>query len=314
MITPTTLEDITSQTLRRNIETLGEIGRYGDLLEEVAALEGSSGISGLVLLVAEAVNSKYEREALEAFAVACRLLNCASVVLDDLVDADRETSLAGRYGNASALLAGMGTWFIAERKLLEIAALQPATQPAVYLLLDYIHHSLLLIASREYQQLEPQNRYSAEERLENLALVSGLFMEMVCRAAALFAGGDEKAAEKYAAVGSRLGLLHQLKNELESCYDNRPLRNSLLQRQITLPLLYALEGPPTLSAEIRQGWESAEQTADRLLELVEQAGGVVALNLQMHRLYLQLAALLDSASSQDQSILAIARKLLQPDK
>ena len=304
-------------------EVCGELGDdlYTQLLKaELLPPDTRHLFPRLALLVGEAASSNtgltpVNREALLTFAAASQFMTCASGIWDDIVDQDKETSLAFRQGTDRALLAALGMWFILERQLLHIAEkLANETGSPGYPWLIELHTTLLRAARGQFLEVafsKIEQNSIVERCLELIALKAGLFLEILFKLSALLAGAQEAVALGYGRVGHYLGVLHQLRNDLISCYDPNPLRNSFCQKKITLPLAYAITSP--LAIEVKTLWQAVEpcQTnIPKFLVLLEQSGGIGTTVLTMHQLYQQMAEQLSGGNQADRQILEIAAKLL----
>lgn len=314
--------------------------KYTYLIEEAIGVSDNKEnkfLAKLAFLVAQAANSSIELESLAPFVVACHFMQRASVVCDDIIDDDKETSLCGRYGGSRALLVGLGLWWLAEQKLIEFI-LQPPYPTSITSnleLLNYIHQVLFSAAKGQFSETdEPEAICTVEQCLERAGFKSGLYMEMIFKSAALAAGtpNESELVKKYALAGYHLGVLLQLAGDLASCYDADPRRNSIHQRQFTLPLAYALaESSSEVKDEILNHWQnksaqyspilSQEETNQKLLTLLEGTGGSSNTLLTCHHIYNQLSTLLaspqnaattDAVLQADKAILKIAWGYLEP--
>jgi geranylgeranyl pyrophosphate synthase len=317
------IENLARQAIA-NINTIDNSDDFVKMLQEAIFVEGSSRLPNLILLVAKAVNPGVDLANIIDFAIACHFFISASTIVDDIIDADRATSLFYRYGTARALFGGLGLWLVAEQKLLEVLT-QRANSVAkenintIVTLLDQLHAVFLQTCVAEFSDIEKLSldKITEQQMLEQLNLKTGKTLEIMFKITAYLAGGTELTITKYTNLGSKLGTLTQIKNDLDSCYEQDPLRNSLCQRQPTLPVAYALSlGSPELVSELKRLWESKVETegnlevATQLSKLLESTGGIGSTLFSMHNISSQIASTLIEPSIYDKAILEATRQLL----
>ena len=282
--------------------------KYNSLLREI--LEGDTTLAKLILHLAQTVNPDSDLNQLTPFIIGCHYMHRASVICDDIIDADKIDSLAGKHGPSRALLLGLSTWYMAERKLIEFVS-QPGllnSNEDRFSILDYMHQVLILAAKGQFAETDEPGRFiTVEQSLERAAFKSGLYMEMILKTTALVAGADRATADKYGAIGYKLGLIIQLAGDLTSLYETNPRRNNLYERHFSLPMAYALQNTPTpeLKASLTALWTQAREATEqaefkhveRIREVLEQAGGVQGTLLNLHHLHSQLVSQLQEIDS-----------------
>ncbi|HEX2912991.1 MAG TPA: class 1 isoprenoid biosynthesis enzyme [Chloroflexia bacterium] len=335
------IQKLIEATWEQTENELGCEGGFKELLQEYVGMpDGSNILLETLYGLALAINPAIDLEYIEPFLMTCHYMHRASLICDDIVDADKDNSLPGKYGNSRSLLIGLVAWWLTERQLARFAYNQKCghnTSINVLELVDYIHKSLLLATRGQFEETDrPEKIISIAECLERVAAKSGLFTEMVFKVTALAAGAGEEEAGKYGEVGYRLGLITQLAGDLVSCYDPNSRRNSIACRHFSLPVAYALTHF-TLKDEITRLWHSVqgpvivhESPGDveidrrnnnkRLLHLIEEAGGMLSTILLMHQVNAELEALLNverecynkpQKEELNQAVLNLARRHLK---
>lgn len=287
---------------------------FVELLEEATIKRGNFKLLNLLQLIASASQKRKiksqkpnevfesdgiltQQDALSNFQLACHFINCASSILDDVIDLDNSDSFVAVHGSSSAILIAMCVWFLAEQQLQEIKT------PVRSILVDYIHRSLTRSAFGQFLDIESNRaealtKITAADSIERAGLKTGVFLEMICLSTALVVTEDAQIADIYAEVGFRLGLIEQLCNDLAEGYNEDLTHNNLHQRkEISLPLAYALESSKDHDrSELLQIWSKSnpeKADTDRLLELIEKNGFMNAAFFTIYKYLIELKGILE---------------------
>jgi geranylgeranyl pyrophosphate synthase len=253
-----------TRLLERAEQRLGEVAKgHGEVLGRHA--EGTLSAGGkrlrpvLVFLCAAG-----DDERLVSAAVAVELLHMATLVHDDVLDAadlrrGRPTVFA-EGGRPAATATGD---LLFSRAFAELAA--TGSEDAVRALSSA---SSALARGELMQRDDAWNADVTEERyLERCRLKTASLFEASCRLGALF-GGRPELADPLGGFGERLGIAFQMLDDVLDVSGppertGKPRGADLLDGTVTLPLILARRGDPSLTASVRCA-EEAAATCDRI--------------------------------------------------
>lgn len=285
------------------------------LFAEAVFKDFSPRIIHLVFLVARSAR-KEPPERLLPLANTCFLMYKAMCILDDTADADKDDSLVAQKGTAISIFAGLSLWAVAQQKLLHFARYEAKLPSSEILDIEFYVNAVmqqtlaghLLEAGGNCQAGQAGNEANY---MRLAALKSAEFLKMVFTLPAIFADANQPEIERYGRIGYQLGLLNQLKNDLDSCFETNPRRNGLQQRQLNLAVAYLLDNPQLPGGPaFEQRWQQTGHPSDavELRSLLEKAGAFEYSRLVLHWLYNQLKSLLNPGLVTDLEIMQFAEK------
>jgi geranylgeranyl pyrophosphate synthase len=234
----------------------------------------------LVFLIGEALDHPQPTD-LVPLASASQLMYAALAIVDDVADGDKVESLAAQYGTATALFSGLNIWVGAQKTILNLieesrAKIQIPVRQATDLLHDAMRGTLEahLEDSLSAKIICDENSY-----LERAARRSGLFSQMIFQLTATLGGASAEPIARLGKIGYLMGVLMQVKNDLQSCYAPVSSRNSLDCRLISLPVAFICnEEREPYAGHFKQLWYTENKTTNEdrqvLLNLLEESGAI----------------------------------------
>jgi geranylgeranyl diphosphate synthase type I len=216
-------------------------------------------------------------------AVAVELVHNASLIHDDIVDGDAtrrgRPAVWSAFGTPKAILAGDALFILAVRAATRLPA--PMVEPAVVRLTDTIQ--ILIDGEQADLDFESRTTLTTAECLAMAAGKTGALLECACALGAQAAGADGARVRAYGRFGAHLGLAFQLADDLlglwgDPALTGKPTGSDVRARKKTLPVVAALNSGTPAAAELTVLYENTgapldTATSERVLDLVEQAGG-----------------------------------------
>jgi geranylgeranyl pyrophosphate synthase len=300
------------QQAQNLLEQKLQAAHYPPIVVEAAQSVKSKGIIYLILQIANTLAEQSPTNSVP-FATAYHLMHCAFRLIDDAVDADQETSFAEKYGTGVAFFAGLTLWFEAQNFLLHVEDVTVVSNlERVWHTLNHVTETAKTVTLGHVTDCHEAKELCNEERyLQRAAQKSAAIFEMAFKQAASLAKANPETIEKYSLMGYKLGLMLQIKNDLASCYEQNPKRNSLSRKLVSLPVIHAWAAVgESCESEFYQLWATGEATS--LLRYLEQNGAISYTFLLLNWLYCQLADLAQTDSPADLDILQFARELTIP--
>jgi len=236
----------------------------------------------LVLLTARLCGDVTERSYRAAALV--ELLHTATLVHDDVVDeAERRRgafSINAVWKNKVAVLFGD---FLLSRGLLL------ALDNGDYDLLQLVSDAVRRMSEGELLQIEKARRLDIDEptyfRIIGDKTGSLIAACMACGAAS--AGADEAAVQQARAIGEKLGLAFQIRDDLfdyEAVDVGKPLGLDLQERKLTLPLIAALDRADPAERRRVMALVRKRRDAPAVHRFVKAQGGLDYARQEMERL------------------------------
>lgn len=226
-------------------------------------------------------------------AVAWQLLRYAARLLDDIED-------GARACNARDLNIATGLIFSAGRALnyLEKASVAPVTATAVR---DDFYATLLQIAAGQHMDLTVE-RPSLDTAWQIASAKSGAFTGLICWASARLATDDAEQLALCRQIGSHIGLLDQIRDDLADLWSTDEAGGDLQRaHNWGLPAAYALavlpedEGNHLLQLlQAESGAQAQGVRERRARELIIQSGAALYLTVQATLTYNQAIEMVDA--------------------
>lgn len=197
----------------------------------------------LVLLGAKYGDSKENMSDVQSVAVSLELIHMATLVHDDVVDdaplRRGRPTVKETYGNRVAMY--VGDYMLA--RALEI--MSTVKNEAVHRVLS---KTLVQVVYGEIAQIE--EKYNIEQNYKTyfrrIKRKTALLIAASCQLGALAAGADDAIAKKLYKYGYNVGMSFQIIDDILDFTSSqkalgKPTANDLLQGNITLPVLFAME-------------------------------------------------------------------------
>lgn len=223
--------------------------------------------------------------AAEHFTTAWLLIYRAAHLMDSIQDRDPPEEWWEPYGAAGALGAATGLYFSANLAL-EAALKQIPNQKADKLRAEFFR-SLLQMSGGQFQEAtNPQ--CSLDEYWEIAAAKSGGFFGLACWGGAFLGGADPESALRYRNLGSALGIMIQILDDLEDIKNMVETTNEThFDLGSTLPIVYAREVASTdthgrLMELVTSGLITTEARSE-LVQILDQCGADVYIQVELER-------------------------------
>lgn len=233
----------------------------------------------LVLACARAVGGR-ESEAVPA-AAAVELVHQASVVQDDLLDADtvrrHRTTVWAAFDTSAAILAGDALFFAAVRSL-HRAGSSPHRLSATGILIDAVQQ----LVAGEYADIcfETRQEVPLSECVKMTAAKTGALVQAACALGALYGGAAPDRVEAMGRFGHHLGVAFQAIDDYLGIWGGaatgKPVLADLQRRKRSLPVVYALASKTPAAEELAELYrgtgELTTAQVQRAAALIEQTG------------------------------------------
>ena len=191
----------------------------------------------ICLLSAELVGG--EREKAIKPSLALELIHNGTLIHDDIIDEDEtrrgKPSVHITYGVERGILAG---------DILLSLGLKYAAETGDPRIVEWLSET----SSKMVQGVALQTHYrrrilSEEEYLEIAYLKSGSLFEASAALGALIGGGDDDEVKRLASFGRCFGVAYQIRDDVQGILNGDEALNDLVNGDVTLPLIYALQSP-----------------------------------------------------------------------
>jgi octaprenyl-diphosphate synthase len=232
---------------------------------------GGKRVRPITLLLSAKCFGSTEGRAFSELAAVVELAHSATLLHDDVIDEGMERRGAPTsrrvYGNGISVLSG---------DLLLVNALS-RTQRAAPELVPELISTLRQLVEGEIIQLKGRTELDVSEATYERILkdkTASLFA-FSCRAGALLAGASAEQADALAAFGEGIGIAFQLVDDVidyDGSESGKTLFADLLEGKLTLPLVLAIQGDPTLKALVAQIHGGDESVVAEVSRRVVQSG------------------------------------------
>ncbi|MFI9504231.1 polyprenyl synthetase family protein [Nocardia sp. NPDC052566] len=239
---------------------------------------GGKGIrAALVLECARAVGGCPDD--VVAAATAVELIHNASLIHDDIIDADavrrHRPAVWSVFGIPTAILAGDSLFFLA----IQVAARCPA--PAVLEVADATQR--LIDGEHADIAFETNRRATLEQCVAMAQAKTAALMRCACVLGGLCSGVDPERSHLLGQFGTHLGMAFQLVDDLLDIWGHpentgRPTGSDLRRRKLSLPVVAALASGTDAGTRLADFYEPTagsltDQETTQVADLIEEAGG-----------------------------------------
>lgn len=232
----------------------------------------------------------YDINIIKYVAVSLELIHMASLVHDDVID-DAELrrgqpTIKAKWDNRIAMYTGD---YIFARSLELITKIN---NPEAHKILA---HTIVEVCIGEIEQI--RDKYNFEQNLRTylrrIKRKTALLIAVSCQLGAISASVDEKTHKKLYAFGYYVGMAFQITDDVLDFTGTeqqlgKPAGGDLLQGNITLPVLYAMEDPK-IKAELEKVHGNMErEEINKVISLIKSSGAIER-SLQISDRYLDKA-------------------------
>jgi len=228
-----------------------------------------------------------EAEWADDVTLAWLLFYAAANLMDSVQDQDEPDEWWRDKGPGAALAAASGLYFSGSFALDQLNRKEETARAAPGVITDF-YHTFLTMTSGQYQDLTAEAA-TLEDYWRQAASKSGAFFQLACLAGARLASSDPAILGAYGDYGLHLGLLIQVRDDLD---DIRQLHNVLptgLKAKImrSLPFVYTLEMNPDPTRErLIACLHSADQkqsAVDELVNLLDECNAALYVMAEMEQ-------------------------------
>ncbi|UII54639.1 heptaprenyl diphosphate synthase component II [Cytobacillus spongiae] len=237
----------------------------------------------------------YDMDVMKKVAVSLELIHMASLVHDDVVD-DAELrrgkpTIKAKWDNRIAMYTGD---YIFARSLELITTIN---KPEAHQILA---HTIVEVCIGEIEQIKDKYRVDQhlKDYLRRIKRKTALLIAASCQLGAIASGVDEKLHKKLFQFGYYVGMSFQITDDILDFTATekelgKPAGSDLLQGNITLPVLFAMEDDK-IRAEVAKVNESMKpEDIQTLIQSIKDSGAIQK-SIQMSNQYLDKAlAILD---------------------
>ena len=237
----------------------------------------------------------YDINIMKNVAVALELIHMASLVHDDVIDdADLrrgKPTVKSKWDNRTAMYTGDYIFALSLELMTEIK------NPLAHQILA---NTIVEVCIGEIQQIREKYQYNQNLRdyLRRIKRKTALLIAVSCQLGAIAAGVEESIHKKLYRFGYYVGMSFQITDDVLDFTGTekelgKPAGSDLLQGNITLPVLFAMQNPK-YRAEIEKVNEQSEPShMESIISLIKQSGAIEE-SLEISDRYLDKAlAILD---------------------
>jgi geranylgeranyl diphosphate synthase type I len=238
---------------------------------------GKSKLVRATLVMAAAAGLGVPPQEMGAEATAVELLHNSTLLHDDIIDDDHtrrgSPSAWAKFGVPLAILAGDAMQAAGLHMVLDGHDRQAQS------LAEAISQVLAGQAGEQTLRMSPGTAVAQFEQIA--VLKTSALLEYCLTVAADRVSAPEATLAALRSAGRHLGIAWQAANDLEDIWGDpgvtgKPARGDLKRRNLTLPVLAAMDGNGDAGARLRELWQLSENTPALLEEmagLIEDAGG-----------------------------------------
>ncbi|WP_060678884.1 heptaprenyl diphosphate synthase component II [Virgibacillus halodenitrificans] len=232
-------------------------------------------------------------ERLKTVAVTLELIHMATLVHDDVIDdADirrSQPTIRRLYGNRIAMYTGD---YILARALEEITTLNDI---AIHRILS---KTIVEVCVGEIEQIKDKYNYNQGLRdyLRRIKRKTALLIATSCQLGALAAGVSRKDANRLYQYGYYIGMSYQIIDDILDFTSSpkelgKPVGNDLLQGNITLPVLFAMEDE-SFNSKVKNLFSQKEEITETDIQPILShlhSTNAIERSYEMSNLYLEKA-------------------------
>lgn len=236
---------------------------------------GGKRIRPLFVLLA-AKFGEYDIHKIKKVAVSLELIHAASLIHDDVIDDASirrgQPTVKAKWDNRIATYTGD---YIFARALELMAEIE---KPQAHTILS---HTMVELVIGELEQMKDKYRFNQNLRdyLRRIKRKTALLIESSCQLGAITANVDEKTAWNLAKYGYYVGMSYQIIDDILDFTGTekelgKPSGGDLLQGNITLPALIAMENE-AIAKEIRKVHEKmTKEEMEEIIKLIIDCGAI----------------------------------------
>ncbi|MGE6258840.1 heptaprenyl diphosphate synthase component II [Heyndrickxia sporothermodurans] len=243
-----------------------------------------------VFVLLSAKFGKYDIEVIKNVAVSLELIHMASLVHDDVID-DAELrrgkpTVKARWDNRIAMYTG--DYILA-------CSLEYMTKIENSIAHRILADTMVEVCIGEIKQIQDKFRFDQNLRdyLRRIKRKTAILIAASCQLGAVAAGTDEEMHKKLYKFGYYVGMSYQITDDILDFTASekqlgKPAGSDLLQGNITLPVLYAMENPSVEKMIKTVSESTTKEEMKNLIINIKETGAIEKSNLLSQR-YLKKA-------------------------
>jgi len=227
-------------------------------------------------------------EGVEEVTLAWLLFYAAAHLMDSVQDNDQPEPWWEGRGPGVALNAASGLYFSAALVLNKLSQQEPLRAAGLDISEDF-YRGFLQMCNGQHLDLTC-TELTLDQYWQQAALKSGTFFALACRAGARLATGDRGRLEAYRRLGHHLGVIVQIKDDLDDVLPPEDTSGSAGQKATmrkSLPAVYALAVLPAAERDrLRALLAEAphhELSAKEALGIIDKTGAGVYIEMEIVR-------------------------------
>lgn len=236
---------------------------------------GGKRIRPLFVLLA-AKFGDYDIHKIKKVAVSLELIHAASLIHDDVID-DAEIrrgkpTVKAKWDNRFATYTGDYIFACALELMAEIE------KPEAHTILS---NTMVELVIGELEQMKDKYRFDQNLRnyLRRIKRKTALLIESSCQLGAISANADKEVAWKLAKYGYYVGMSYQIIDDILDFTATekelgKPSGGDLLQGNITLPVLYAMEDEATALKISKVHEDMPKDEMDQIIKMIVQSDAI----------------------------------------
>lgn len=215
------------------------------------------------------------------------LFYAAADIMDSVQDEDAPEEWWVNAGPGAALSAASGLYFSASRILNNLYN-NSHDVGTISNVIEHFYDLFLLMCSGQYRDIVA-GQPTLEDYWKIVEAKSGAFFALACRCGARLATDNAALLEGFSEYGYRLGVLIQIKDELEDVLSPSEIGGIGQRPEFarSLPVLYALEVLPEVDKmklmENLAAARTSSEAAEAAVEIIDESGAAIYLLAKMER-------------------------------
>ncbi|GGC99569.1 heptaprenyl diphosphate synthase component II [Pontibacillus salipaludis] len=244
-----------------------------------------------VLLAAKFGN--YDIERIKHVAVALELIHMASLVHDDVIDDAElrrgEQTIKAKWDNRVAMYSGD---YIFARAIESLSNLENVKAHQI------LSKTIVEVCVGEIEQIKDKFNWEQNLRtyLRRIKRKTALLIAVSCRLGAVAAGANERVEMALFKYGYYVGMSYQVIDDVLDFTATekelgKPAGSDLMQGNITIPVLYAINQDDTFKQELKDLFQKQEVTKDDMAWVIAKikGSGAIERSLALSEQYLEKA-------------------------
>ncbi|MCD7033362.1 heptaprenyl diphosphate synthase component II [Metabacillus sp. GX 13764] len=229
-----------------------------------------------VFVLLSAMFGNYDIQRIKYVAVSLELIHMASLVHDDVID-DAELrrgkpTIKAKWDNKIAMYTGD---YLFARSLEYMTNIDSSTAHKI------LSNTIVEVCLGEIEQIKDKYRYDQNLRtyLKRIKRKTALLIAVSCQLGAVASGADEQLHKKLYWFGYYVGMSYQIIDDILDFTSTekalgKPVGSDLLQGNITLPVLYAMNDSKLREQVLKVSSDSNPEGIKPLIEGIKKSGAI----------------------------------------